>query len=187
MGTWCTDPRLARSDCESRYFWFKYDSGQKDYTPRDRPDRGSNSWPPDHDSTFHVTDTPALTTRPSVTLKRNVLPHYLRDLRWFQMHGLSDIILMNWQLIFLVQVRLRTEVLTEPWIHHNNILYVLMSYHSTMVSAQWMVSLRVDIYGQCNIRCPYRLAYMHTTMRDMIVYYMPWMSVIRIYTIYSEP
>ena len=30
-------------------------------------DRGSNSWPPDHDSAFHVTETPALTTRPSVT------------------------------------------------------------------------------------------------------------------------
>ena len=31
------------------------------------PDRGSNSRPPDHDSTFHVTETPALTTKPSVT------------------------------------------------------------------------------------------------------------------------
>ena len=32
-----------------------------------RPDRGSNSWRPDHNSTVHVTETPALTTRPSVT------------------------------------------------------------------------------------------------------------------------
>ena len=29
--------------------------------------QGLNSRPPDHDSTFHVTETPALTTRPSVT------------------------------------------------------------------------------------------------------------------------
>ena len=34
--------------------------------PKVQPDRGSNSWPPDHDSAFHVTETPALTTRPSV-------------------------------------------------------------------------------------------------------------------------
>ena len=31
------------------------------------PDRGSNSWPPDHDSTVHVTEAPALTTRPSAS------------------------------------------------------------------------------------------------------------------------
>ena len=33
------------------------------------PTGGSNSWPPDHDSTFHITETPALTTWPSVTLQ----------------------------------------------------------------------------------------------------------------------
>ena len=33
-----------------------------------RPNQGSNLWPPDHDSTVHVTETPALTTWPSVTL-----------------------------------------------------------------------------------------------------------------------
>ena len=43
-------------------FWFKCDSEQMYYTPN----RGSNSSPPDHDSTFYVT---ALTTRPSVTSK----------------------------------------------------------------------------------------------------------------------
>ena len=48
-------------------FWFKYNLGQKYYAPQVRPSRGSNSWPPDHDSTSHVTKTPALTTRPSVT------------------------------------------------------------------------------------------------------------------------
>ena len=30
-------------------------------------DWGSKSWPPDHDSTFHVTEMPALTTWPPVT------------------------------------------------------------------------------------------------------------------------
>ena len=40
---------------------------QKYYAPQVRPDRGSNSRPPDHDSTLHVTETPSLTTRPSVT------------------------------------------------------------------------------------------------------------------------
>ena len=32
-----------------------------------RPDQGLNSWPPDHDSTAHVTKTLAPSTRPSVT------------------------------------------------------------------------------------------------------------------------
>ena len=51
------------------YFWFKHDLGQMGYAPQVRPNWGSNSWPPDHDSTlnFHVTETPALTTRPTVT------------------------------------------------------------------------------------------------------------------------
>ena len=31
------------------------------------PDQDSNSRPPDLDSTLHVTETPSLTTRPSVT------------------------------------------------------------------------------------------------------------------------
>ena len=54
------------------YFWFKYDSGQKYlgqkyYAPQVRPDWGSNLWPPDHDSIFHVSEMPALTTWPTVT------------------------------------------------------------------------------------------------------------------------
>ena len=48
-------------------FWFKHDLGQTYYAPQVRPDWGSNSWPLDHDSAFHVTETPALTTRPSVS------------------------------------------------------------------------------------------------------------------------
>ena len=48
-------------------FWFKYDLGQTYQAPQVRPDRGSNSWPLVHDSTFHVTETPALTTWSSVT------------------------------------------------------------------------------------------------------------------------
>ena len=38
------------------YFWFKYDSGQKYYASQVQPDRGSNSWPPDHDRTFNTWD-----------------------------------------------------------------------------------------------------------------------------------
>ena len=40
---------------------------QKNYTPQVQSNWGSNSWPSDHDSTFHVSESPALTTRPSVT------------------------------------------------------------------------------------------------------------------------
>ena len=47
--------------------WFKYDLGQKYFTPQVRPEQCSNSWPPDHDSIFHVTETPALTTWPPLT------------------------------------------------------------------------------------------------------------------------
>ena len=95
--------------------WFKYDLGQKYHAPQVQPGWGLNSWPPDDGSTFDVTEMPAITTRPSVTsfLKRNILPHYLRGLRWFQMHGLSDR-LMHWQLICLVQARLRTEAPRTP-------------------------------------------------------------------------
>ena len=48
-------------------FCFKYDLEQKYHAPQVRPEGGSNSWPPDHDNTFHVTDMPAPTTQPSVT------------------------------------------------------------------------------------------------------------------------
>ena len=37
-------------------FWIKYDLGQKYCAPQVRSNRGSNSWPSDHDSTFHVTE-----------------------------------------------------------------------------------------------------------------------------------
>ena len=40
---------------------FKY------YTPQVWPNQGSNLRPPDHDSTFHATETPALSTWPSMT------------------------------------------------------------------------------------------------------------------------
>ena len=48
-------------------FKFNLSLGQKHYVPQVQPERGSNSGPPGHDSTFHVTETPALTTWPSVT------------------------------------------------------------------------------------------------------------------------
>ena len=57
-----------------KYFWIKYDLlGQKSYASQIRPYWGPNSSPPDHDSTFHVTETPALTTRPSVTADKIIL------------------------------------------------------------------------------------------------------------------
>ena len=80
------------------FLWFKYNLGQEYPAPQVQPDRGSNSSSPDHGITFYVTQTLALTTRPSVT---------------FQMYRLSDK-LMHWQLIFLVQVQLRTEVPRTP-------------------------------------------------------------------------
>ena len=40
---------------------------QKYYARKARREQGSNPWHPDHDSTFHLTVTPALTTQPSVT------------------------------------------------------------------------------------------------------------------------
>ena len=49
------------------YFWFIYDLGQKYYALQVWPNWGLYSWPPDHDNTLHVTEKPALTTRPSVT------------------------------------------------------------------------------------------------------------------------
>ena len=56
---WCTG---------NWYFLFMYHfAGQKYNAPQVQPGWGSNSWPPDHDSTFHVTEMPALTTRSSVT------------------------------------------------------------------------------------------------------------------------
>ena len=57
--------RNVNLDCI--YIWIKYNLGQKYYAQQVRLDRDSNSGPPDHDSTFHVTEMPALTTWPSVT------------------------------------------------------------------------------------------------------------------------
>ena len=51
----------------------EYDLGQKYDAHHVRPDWGSNSRPPDHDNTLHVTETPSLTTRPSVTVWLDLL------------------------------------------------------------------------------------------------------------------
>ena len=56
------------------WVWFKYNLGEKYPAPQVQPHWGLNSWPPDHDSTFHVTETPAITTRPSAT-SRYTIPH----------------------------------------------------------------------------------------------------------------
>ena len=54
----CSSKTLLSSKVLVICFWFKYYLGQKYYAPHVRRDRGSNSWPPDHDSTFHFTETP---------------------------------------------------------------------------------------------------------------------------------
>ena len=58
---------------------------QNYFAPKVRPEGSLNYWPPDYDSTNHVPEMPVLTTIPSVKRK-----------------------------IFLVQVRLRTEVANTP-------------------------------------------------------------------------
>ena len=78
--------------------WFKYNLGYRTYyTPQFRPDRGSNSsWPTDHDSTFHVTETPALTTRPSGTFFLQIdlsacIKHSIRSYSWRRARPLGNI------------------------------------------------------------------------------------------------
>ena len=66
-----------------RYFWFKYDLAQKYYAHKVWPNRGSNSWPPDHDSTSHVTEMTALTTQPSLTFIQMYLNFCTSICVWF--------------------------------------------------------------------------------------------------------
>ena len=46
--------------------------GHKYYTAHVQPYSGSNAWPPDHDSTFLVTETPVLAAQPSATARTNL-------------------------------------------------------------------------------------------------------------------
>ena len=57
------------------------DFGQKYYAPQVQPVRGLNSWPPVHDSTFHVTETFVLRIRIRIYLlaRRNLLWDILRQ------------------------------------------------------------------------------------------------------------
>ena len=71
-------------------FWFKYDLGQKYLAPQVWPNRGSNSWPLDHDITFHVTETPAQTTRPSVTSMARHTPSQGTG-HWIRYGGIWDL------------------------------------------------------------------------------------------------
>ena len=97
----------------SSRFWLKYNLGQilKYYASQIERDRGSNSWSPDHDSMCISCQRDICSNSAISDFKRNVLPHYL----WgdFKCMG-SQIWLMHWQLIFLVQVWLRTDVLCTP-------------------------------------------------------------------------
>ena len=67
--------------------------------PQVRPDRGSNSWPPDHDSTFHVTEMPALTTRPSSDLSstKEYFHIFKRRYHFTAMHQLNSIVYLTKQ------------------------------------------------------------------------------------------
>ena len=58
----------SQTDALAIDFFVQVQLRQKQYAPHIWFDWGSNSWPPDHDSTFHATETPALTTQPSVTI-----------------------------------------------------------------------------------------------------------------------
>ena len=65
---------ISRSGRLREIFWFKYDLGRKYYAAfQVQLHWGSNSWPPDHDSTFHVTETLVLITQPSVTCCQSTL------------------------------------------------------------------------------------------------------------------
>ena len=74
---WVPDGMKIREPLKLFTYWYSYvvfgSSTTWYYAPQVRPERGSNSQPPDHDSTLHVTETPALTTRPSVTSLHTVL------------------------------------------------------------------------------------------------------------------
>ena len=64
---------------ELRYIYFgsRYNLGQKYHAPHVHPDQGLNSWRPDHDSTVHVTETPALTI--SVFMQKYHAPQVQSD------------------------------------------------------------------------------------------------------------
>ena len=82
---WLVEQSCSCRSCRSRFqslqlflvvlFFDQEQLRQRYNTPKVRLDRGSNSWPPDHDSTFHVTETPVLTTQPSVTLTSQISQH----------------------------------------------------------------------------------------------------------------
>ena len=78
--------------------WFKY------YAPQVRPHWILNSWPPDHDSAFHVNETPALTTRPQ-SLAYLTICVILRDISiTFMFYFQSTCSSMNECLCFISRV-----------------------------------------------------------------------------------
>ena len=89
------------------YFWFKYDFGQKYYASQVRPNQGSNSWPPDHESTVHATEMPALTTRPSVTVTVILFSISRKQhptCGWTSCAGCRNCCFCNWSYIFCCKV-----------------------------------------------------------------------------------
>ena len=63
--------------CSPTIFWVQAWLRQKHYALQVWLDHGSNSWHPDHDSTFVVTETPALTTQTSLVSWVAPLLYYL--------------------------------------------------------------------------------------------------------------
>ena len=121
-----------RKDVCIDLIWLK----QKYYAPQVRPDRGSNSWPPDHDSTFHVTEMPSLTTWPSVSSKKKCTA-VVWELR-FQMRELSDR-LIHWESISLDQVRLKSHTwywmfLPRPGVFKQPKLNLIPNPHTFSIS-----------------------------------------------------
>ena len=118
------------------FFWFKHDLGQTCYAPHVRPDQGLNSWPPDHDSTLHVTETPALTTRPSVTSISQ--PYFYRAMNSFVLFSAKRFMLLHF-----VSSSIYIYTWEHAWLCWVDILCYLHSLYCTIVNVQLECSWRM--------------------------------------------
>ena len=113
------------------------------------PDWGSNSWPPDHDSTFHVTEMPALTTWPSLTFA------------WLNIHCqfiYSYPVCYHWSFICL---NLRTEVpstqVWPDWGSNSWLPYHDSTFHVTEMPA--LTTWPSLTFAWLNIHCQFIYSY----------------------------
>ena len=90
---------------------------QKYCGPQVLPDCGSNSWPSDHDSTFHVTEMPALATWQSVASEpymRSCLGHGSSCLSsWTWSH-----LTCKWEVLLPSELKLPTCINYCIWYYH---------------------------------------------------------------------